>query len=228
MSSKIVGADGESSLQPLVWRRVGEATVSSGPPKAPLPENAATALHEAPLLHKRIAELERQIPRMVEQARQAGFREGEAAAGENAARQIEAVTARTTQAIAELIQERRNMRRRLEEDLVHLAVAVARRVLHRELSVDPEALGGIVRAALDRIDAREVHRLRVSPADAPFLEKRLAEWQTPVQMRLEPDASLERGAIVFETARGSIDASVETQLHEIDRGFTDLVRRQTS
>ncbi|MEP7361945.1 MAG: FliH/SctL family protein [Acidobacteriota bacterium] len=228
MSSKILGPEGESDLQPLVWRRVGEATVSSGPPRAPLPENAASALHDAPILKARIAELEQQIPRLVEQARQAGIKEGEAAAGETATRQVEAIAERGAHAIEELIAERRKMRRRLEEDLVHLAVAVARRVLHRELSVDPEALGGIVRAVLDRMDAREVHRLRVRPADAPFVEKHIGEWQTPVQLRLEKDPSLERGAIVFDTARGSVDASVETQLREIDRGFTDLVRRQNS
>jgi flagellar assembly protein FliH len=226
MSSRIFGPKGESELQPLVWRRVGEATVSTGPPKAPLPENAANALYEAPGLRARIAELEQQIPQLSQQARQAGIKEGEAAAAEMAARQIELIAARGVQAIEGLISERRKMRGRLEEDLVHLAVAVARRVLHRELSVDPEALGGIVRAVLDRMDAREVHRLRVHPADAPFVEKHLGEWQTPVQLRLERDPSLERGSIVFDTARGSVDASVETQLREIDRGFTDLVRRQ--
>jgi flagellar assembly protein FliH len=207
---------------------VGEATVFSGPPKAPLPENVANALHEAPLLKARIAELEQQIPQLVQQARQAGLKEGESAAAEKAVRQIEAIAARATQAIEDLIGERRKMRQRLEEDLVHLAVAVARRVLHRELSVDPEALGGIVRAVLDRMDAREIHTLRVHPADAPFVEKYSGEWQTPVQLRLEKDPSLERGAIVFDTARGSVDSSVETQLREIDRGFTDLVRRQNS
>ncbi len=228
MSSKIYGPDGESNLQPLVWRRVGEATVASGPPKAPLPENAAAALHEAPGLRARINELEQQIPQLVQQARLAGMKEGEAAAAEKAARQVEAIAARGAQAIEELVGERRRMRRRLEEDLVHLAVAVARRVLHRELSVDPEALGGIVRAVLDRMDAREVHRIRLHPADVPFVEKHISEWQTPVQLRIEKDPSLERGAIVLDTARGSVDASVETQLREIDRGFTDLVRRQTS
>ena len=228
MSSKIMEPEDEGGLQPLVWRRVGEATVSSGPPKAPLPENVVSALHEAPLLKERIAELERQIPHLVQQARQAGIKEGEAAAAEKAARQIEAFAARTTQAIADLAAERRMMRQRLEEDLVHLAVAVARRVLHRELSVDPEALGGIVRAVLDRMDAREIHRLRVHPADAPFVERHIGEWQTPVQLRLEKDPTLERGAIVFDTARGSVDSSVETQLREIDRGFTDVVRRQHS
>jgi flagellar biosynthesis/type III secretory pathway protein FliH len=32
---------------------------------------------------------------------------------------------------------------------------------------------------------------------------------------------LERGAILVETARGKLDASLETQLAEIGRGLTD-------
>jgi len=28
--------------------------------------------------------------------------------------------------------------------------------------------------------------------------------------------------VIFETTRGSLDASAETQLREIERGFTDL------
>jgi flagellar assembly protein FliH len=38
-----------------------------------------------------------------------------------------------------------------------------------------------------------------------------------------PDPGLERGAAVLETARGELDASIETQLAEIERGFADLV-----
>jgi flagellar assembly protein FliH len=172
--------------------------------------------------------LEQQIPQAAQKAHQAGFREGEAAAAERAAREIEAINARTAQAIEQLVAERRAMRKQLEEDLVHLAVAIARRVLHRELSVDPEALGGIVRAVLDRLNAREVQRLRVHPLDAPAIEKHLDSWQTPVRLVIERDSSLERGALVFDTERGFVDSSVETQLREIDRGFTDLVRRLNS
>jgi flagellar biosynthesis/type III secretory pathway protein FliH len=31
---------------------------------------------------------------------------------------------------------------------------------------------------------------------------------------------------VFETARGNLDASVESQLGEIERGLADILRRQ--
>ena len=35
------------------------------------------------------------------------------------------------------------------------------------------------------------------------------------------DGTLERGAILVETARGKLDASLETQLTEIGRGLAD-------
>jgi flagellar assembly protein FliH len=39
------------------------------------------------------------------------------------------------------------------------------------------------------------------------------------------DASLDRGAVVLETNRGNLDASIETQLREIEIGFADRFRR---
>jgi len=41
------------------------------------------------------------------------------------------------------------------------------------------------------------------------------------------DPQLTPGSAVFETSRGELDASVSTQLDEIQRGLTDLVRRRS-
>ncbi len=48
---------------------------------------------------------------------------------------------------------------------------------------------------------------------------------SPARIQILPDASLERGSAIFETARGNVDASISAQLGEIERGFVDLVRR---
>jgi flagellar biosynthesis/type III secretory pathway protein FliH len=39
------------------------------------------------------------------------------------------------------------------------------------------------------------------------------------------DSGLERGGVVFETPRGNLDASLETQLLEIQRGLSDRLLR---
>jgi flagellar biosynthesis/type III secretory pathway protein FliH len=40
------------------------------------------------------------------------------------------------------------------------------------------------------------------------------------------DASREPGTVIFETARGNLDASVDAQLQEIERGLVDRLRKQ--
>jgi flagellar assembly protein FliH len=159
------------------------------------------------------------------EAYQRGLQEGEAAGLQKAGERFDAVITRLTQSIAEMSSLRSRLRNEAESDVVQLALAVARRIVSRELSVDPEALLGIVKAALRRVELREVHRLRLHPADRPAIAAALERVGLPQQIQIDGDAALERGAVILETSRGSLDASVNTQLDEIERGFTDLLHR---
>jgi flagellar assembly protein FliH len=47
---------------------------------------------------------------------------------------------------------------------------------------------------------------------------------TPGSLQVTADASLRPGSLVIEVPRGQLDASIETQLVEIERGFVDIVR----
>lgn len=126
----------------------------------------------------------------------------------------------------DLAQQRPRLRAEAEEDTVKLAVAIARRVLHRELSADPEALLGLVKAAFQRLQAREIHRLRVSPPDTAAIEEYRTRLEFPPGLEIVSDPALPRGSAIFETARGELDASVDTQIGEIERGLTDVMRRR--
>ena len=41
------------------------------------------------------------------------------------------------------------------------------------------------------------------------------------------DPSRDLGTVIFETQRGNLDASVDSQLQEIERGLADRLRRNT-
>jgi flagellar biosynthesis/type III secretory pathway protein FliH len=45
----------------------------------------------------------------------------------------------------------------------------------------------------------------------------------PDHVEVIPDRTLERGSIIIDTKRGHIDASVQTQLAEIETGFADRI-----
>jgi flagellar assembly protein FliH len=127
---------------------------------------------------------------------------------------------------AELAGQGHRLRGEAEHDTVKLAVAIARRILHREIALDPEVVLGLVKAAFAKVQARETHRLRVSPADAALLEEHRRSLHLPPALEIVADGSLTQGSVIFETARGDLDASIDTQLGEIERGLADIVQRR--
>lgn len=157
---------------------------------------------------------------------QRGLAEGEAIGQRRAGARLDPLLERLSRTVADLAAFRDRFRKESEKDLVGLSLAIARRILRRELNAEPDAILGLVKVALERISLREVHRLRLHPDDAPAVRRHLAQLQAPVGIEIEADPSLERGAVIFETSRGSLDASAETQLAQIERGFADLARRQ--
>jgi flagellar assembly protein FliH len=161
--------------------------------------------------------------RRIQEARQAGYAEGEAAGRRQVAPLIEQL-ARTLDALAAL---RPRLRKEAESDLVRLAMAIARRILRRELGVDPEAIQGLVQVALERLQGQEGCRVRVHPSFEPVLRAALSRLAAGSAIEVVPDAGREPGDVIFETSRGDLDASVETQLEEIERGLTDRLRSRS-
>ena len=161
---------------------------------------------------------------VLRQARDAGFREGEAAGRAQAQTALHAVVQRMTRSVQELAALRPRLREQAEDDLIRLAVAIARRVVRRELTVDAGAITGLVKAALAQLAAQEAVRVRVHPEHEAAVRACLATTSGAENIEVAGDAALERGSAIFETARGSLDASAETQLAEIERGLTDRLR----
>lgn len=205
----------------LVW----EPASKGGAQAAHAPRDAGPkASHSpSPEFEKRARELEAQWKEKTQAAYQRGLREGDAAGRQQAAAQIQPVLEKMARAIEEIATFKPRLRHESEADVVTLAIAIARRILYREIATDPDALMGLVRSALDKLDSREVRRVRVSPQDAPAIQQRLTGM--PFKVEIAADAKLQRGSAIFETNQGTLDASIETQLGEIERGFADLMKR---
>ena len=71
-------------------------------------------------------------------------------------------------------------------------MAIARRVLRRELAVDPEALRGLALAAMEKLQAQEIRRVRVHPSHAALLSSVLRE-KTGGEIEVVADSSREPG-----------------------------------
>ena len=227
MSCKRLCGEQAEAAQPIAWRRVGNRQVLAGPAMLTAPQQGAVYhTRQVELLHAQLAELEAEMAGREQRARQEGALQGETAAMDKLAPRIEQMMGRAAAGVRDLVGVQQQMRRHMEEDLVKLATMIARRILHRELTVDPEALLGIARAAMAKVSAREMHKIRVYPTEAPMMEKFLASMHLPQRIEVVPDPGIERGGMLVETSHGQLDASIETQLEEIDRGFADIMRKR--
>lgn len=214
MSSRIIRPEAGLEAAPIVWRASGVSITQT--------REAGKSL----MAESRVAEIQQEAEGRSKAAYQQGLAAGETAAQQRAQQKLDPVLHALNTMIGELSSLKKRVRAEAEDEAVKLAIAIARRVLYRELSTDPEAILGLVKAAFGKLSARETQRLRVSPSDAAVIQEHRAKLQIPPGLEIASDGSLTPGSAIFETSRGDLDASVDTQLAEIDRGLTDALKRR--
>jgi len=131
------------------------------------------------------------------------------------------------QAVRDFARERETYFQRVEAEVVGLAVAIARKILHREAQVDPLLLAGVVRVGLDNVAAGTHVRLRVHPDQITAWREFFSQQADLRSMpELMGDATLGPGHCMLETELGTTDLTLETQLKEIEQGFFDLLAQR--
>jgi len=128
------------------------------------------------------------------------------------------------QALDEFGRERSSYYHRIEGEVVQLALAIARKILHREAQLDPHVLTGIVRVTLEKLDAGTKVDLQVNPQEA-------ADWRHYFACQMEgaplpevhEDPTLPAGECRIVSSLGSTEIGIQSQLKEIETGLLDLL-----
>jgi flagellar assembly protein FliH len=153
--------------------------------------------------------------------------EGETRARAAYEKQLASVAAAISAALENFRSERETYFARIEPEVVQLALAIARKILHREAHMDPLLLTGMVHVALEKVDTATRVRLRANPADIHFWNEHFSQaGVVQPAPELIGDATLQRGECALETEIGSTQISLDTQLKEIEQGFFDLLEQR--
>ena len=227
--------DKSSTVETVVWPGRQKDGIAQGGParqtparsmepvaaKSPGGNKVDASAPDSAEFERRIAELERLRQLETAEAHHRGVEDGLRRGREEAGGEVKKAFDQLGHAIEELAKMKRHLRQEAEHELVKLSLAVARRILYRELSTDPSSIEGIVHAALQKLQQREASKVRVWPAAVPAVRAALERIGSRSGIEIVPDPGLATGAILFETSVGELDASIETQLQEIQRGFAD-------
>jgi flagellar assembly protein FliH len=106
-----------------------------------------------------------------------------------------------------------------ERQIVELSLAVARRIVHREIALDHDLLIAIARVALDRLGESAQVTIRLHPEEYEAISgARVAEFAGS-NVKIVPDPRTGRGGCRVESEMGMLDAGVDAQIQEIARAL---------
>ncbi len=110
-----------------------------------------------------------------------------------------------------------------ERDLVKLALAVAAKIVNAEVVQGKPVVENNLRRAVELTARRQEIKVLLNTADLARIQEFLPELRrdfSDVQkIVLEAGDAVGAGGVVVQTREGSVDATIATQLEEIERGL---------
>lgn len=164
------------------------------------------------------AEIERICAQAREEGYQAGYQAGLQmgkrdgyAAGQTAAKEE---AARIGKAANELDQALQEFDQQVADELLALAVEIARQVVRKEVAARPEAILEVVNEALTYLPHQHA-AIHLNPEDASLVRSYLGDVLTHAGHRILEEPALKRGDCLLEAGGSQIDASTATRWRRV-------------
>lgn len=209
-------------------RRFSPASFSSEGPATPKPPDDAAVqramLETAKSQAERIlAQAEEQASAVLRDAMVRGYSDGKAEGLAAAREECGEYLARLAELVRRARVDRETMVREAKQELAALAVAVAAKVIHREVTADPCIVLSIVEAALEKTGTVESVRVLVHPDDVDLVREKWGDLKGALAFgdnwEVVGSDQVDRGGCLIETRAGTVDARIESQLSRISTAF---------
>jgi flagellar assembly protein FliH len=164
-----------------------------------------------------------EISRLIAQAHAEGLALGGSQAAARYAEELARERKNLTDLIVEFQQQRKDYYSKVELELVHLALAIAAKILHREAQVDRMVVAGLVKVMIERLQQKTNIVVRVRPEDAEVWRH---SFHNQASVQIIEDPTLQPQGCLLETELGVADMGLEAQLKEVEQGFFDLLAQR--
>jgi flagellar assembly protein FliH len=158
------------------------------------------------------------------QAREEGYAAGFAAGRAAAAAELASAATAFAAAVEEVARFRSRLVARYEQELLELALGVARKVVQRELAEHPEHWLTMIREAVLGAVDRETIRIRVGTVLHRYLVDHLPRLRALLEdvkeLELVEDVALDETGCVIESRYGDLDLGVDGQMGAIRAALT--------
>jgi flagellar biosynthesis/type III secretory pathway protein FliH len=153
------------------------------------------------------------------QAFEQGYNEGERIGKQMGEKMMETAVKRYDRSIQDLCTAHRALVAVMERQTVELALAISKKVIQRELTIDPDLVSALATVALKRVHGHESITLRLSTQDAARVRAAIEAANSSVTVKEDP--ALERGDFVLDTGQTHLDGRIGGQIETVGRALFD-------
>lgn len=166
----------------------------------------AAATAAPPVVLPTAADIELMYQRAQDEAHRLGYAEGRGQAQAEAAR-LAALFKQLEGALAEFDQQ-------VGDELLALAIEIARRVVEQSIAAKPEIILDVVRHALAELPHQHAN-VHLNPEDATLIRNLLGDQLSHAGHRIHEDASVARGGCLVEGGGSQVDATLRTRWRRV-------------
>lgn len=170
--------------------------------------------------------IEAEAERLYETKSQEGFALGYQNGRDHALQEYQHYLSTAKELLLEARKQREEFLGASEELLQTLALAIAEKIIRREVSHSIEVVSGIIKSCLFEVHQKGIVEIHVSPEEYPMIQERKPELTSclpgQTEILLIPDSSVTSGGCFILTEHGNMDAKIETGLEEIRKALREV------
>ena len=112
-------------------------------------------------------------------------------------------------------------------DILEISIDIARKIVKKEISQDPELILGTILDVLKTISKEEPRiNIRVNPSQIGIAKENIPQITESIGLESKtnviPDDTIETGGCIIQTSNGIVDATIDTQLEIIKEAFKGM------
>ena len=126
--------------------------------------------------------------------------------------------------IEQIEQVQEDILNKQEQEILDLCIKMAQKIIHTEISQNPKLILANLREGLKSIGHHKVTAIRLNPRDLELIrDMRESISQSILNLEgvaLEGDPGILAGGCLIQTELGYVDATMETQIQELEKTFS--------
>jgi len=232
---RTVGASSKESIkkdQPEYKRKEAEKLIKDA--KVEAQKIIEAAKKEASLLKQEAEAIVRQAKKDAEEiestAYAIGYEQGQKDGIEIGRKQFEIGVQHLENFLKEFKEQTRGLANHYEAQMLHVTVAVAKKVLEKEVLEDESLIGRILKSALEKVIEGSSISVHMNPRDFENLtEDFINSLSSPGgnKIKIKTDNSIKRGGCMIETEFGFIDANLDSRWLGIIEEIEKILKEKT-